>query len=228
MTEIISRATIYLGDKRGCTQSNGYRSFHTFNFGNYQNEHRKGYGSLTAFNDETLVAKSSIVHGVVEDGMVLLIPIVGGIEFEIKEGDRSFIEAGESVLFSVTKGCTLEIANPLNDEPVNFVSAWFSPDVFSPDLNTQSVFNLDDQKDSLIHLFSFRSIEGRLGMFSGRKDAAYELQNYSGALFAFVIEGAFEFQNRLLESRDGLLLLNVQRVEFEALSSDAIVLLLEV
>jgi hypothetical protein len=47
-------------------------------------------------------------------------------------------------------------------------------------------------------------------------------------VFVYVIEGAVEFQNRLLEQRDGLALYSVTTSEFEALSNDAILLVLEV
>jgi redox-sensitive bicupin YhaK (pirin superfamily) len=44
----------------------------------------------------------------------------------------------------------------------------------------------------------------------------------------YVIEGAFEVQYRLLHARDGLALWEAERVEWEALSNDAILLVLEV
>jgi hypothetical protein len=51
-------------------------------------------------------------------------------------------------------------------------------------------------------------------------------------VFGFVIEGAFEFQNRLLETRDSIALWNEDnetlQIEFEALSNDAIILIAEV
>ncbi|WP_165699302.1 pirin family protein [Hymenobacter jejuensis] len=45
--------------------------------------------------------------------------------------------------------------------------------------------------------------------------------------FAFVVAGAFEVEGRLLHERDGLALWDVQEVELEALSNDALVLVLE-
>ncbi len=54
--------------------------------------------------------------------------------------------------------------------------------------------------------------------------------NYQEAvtlLYFFVIQGAFEVANRLLEARDGLGLWSVKEVELEALSNEAIVLVLQ-
>ena len=43
----------------------------------------------------------------------------------------------------------------------------------------------------------------------------------------FVIEGAFEVQGTLLHARDGLALWGTDKLEKEALSNDAIILLIE-
>ena len=60
-----------------------------------------------------------------------------------------------------------------------------------------------------------------------------EIENFyrvypGGDEFVFIIEGAFEVQNRLLEARDGLSLWNLSKLEFEALSNDAILMIIEV
>jgi quercetin 2,3-dioxygenase len=46
--------------------------------------------------------------------------------------------------------------------------------------------------------------------------------------FIFVIDGVFEVQNRLLHRRDALLLPAPEKLEFEALSEGAILLVLEI
>nr|WP_276368981.1 hypothetical protein [Chryseolinea sp. H1M3-3] len=66
-----------------------------------------------------------------------------------------------------------------------------------------------------------------MGKFSGRHHCTFKTAFCRRHVFAFVLEGAFEFQNRLLEQRDGLSLSNVSELEFEALSNDAILLLFE-
>ena len=63
---------------------------------------------------------------------------------------------------------------------------------------------------------------------AGREDGVYSLKNPQNGVFVFVIEGAFEVQNRLLEPRDGLAISAVEAIEFEALSNNAIILFLEI
>ena len=66
-----------------------------------------------------------------------------------------------------------------------------------------------------------------IGKFDGRKEEIYTLKNKNNGIFVFIIDGVFEVQNHLLHARDGLSLKNIEAIEFEALSENAIVLLLE-
>jgi redox-sensitive bicupin YhaK (pirin superfamily) len=65
-----------------------------------------------------------------------------------------------------------------------------------------------------------------IGQYDGRAEGIFTSWNPNHSAFIFVIEGAFEVQNRLLERRDGLALRNAEMVEFEALSNGAIVLII--
>lgn len=67
-----------------------------------------------------------------------------------------------------------------------------------------------------------------IGKFTGRHDVVYTPANPHNRLFVYVIDGAFEVQGRLLHPRDGLGLWDEpDNIELEALSNDAIVLLIE-
>ena len=46
-------------------------------------------------------------------------------------------------------------------------------------------------------------------------------------VFVFVIDGAFEVSNRLLQARDGLAITKASQVEFESLSNEAIIMFIE-
>jgi len=78
-----------------------------------------------------------------------------------------------------------------------------------------------------IRVFSVADINCWIGKFAGRKDCTLKLTTPFKDVFAFVLEGAFELQNRLLQQKDGLSMAHVSELEFEALSNDAIVLIFE-
>jgi quercetin 2,3-dioxygenase len=220
------QAMIYLSSQRGCTRSDWFRTYHSLNFGSYYNKHRTPFHRLTALNDETLKASHTIAHPAIEDCAVLLLPVVGGVEYSIDGNERSFVEAGECVLINIPAGMLLHLRNPYENELINYLHVWFSVSITN---DTSKVpIDLTDNQNNFITLFSHNHFRAHIGRFSGRADSVFNSTNDSCHVFVYVIEGAFEFQNRLLETRDGLALSNITTSEFEALSNDAILLILEV
>jgi hypothetical protein len=219
-------AMIYLASSRGCTQSDWFRTYHSLNFGSYFNKHRAPFHGLSALNDETLKASHTISHPAIEDCSVLLLPIVGGINYAIDDNTNSFADAGESVLILVRAGSVLHITNPYEYEVVNYLHAWIAGDVVSE--TTKSSMDLPGHQNNLIAIHAEKNFKAYVGRFSGRFDSLFKASCEPSYVFVYVIEGAFEFQNRLLENRDGLALTNVPTSEFEALSDDAILLIMEV
>jgi redox-sensitive bicupin YhaK (pirin superfamily) len=219
-------AMIYLSSQRGCTQSDWFRTYHSLNFGSYYNKSRTPFHRLTALNDETLKASHTIAHPAVEDCAVLLLPLVGRVEYATDGNERLIVEAGESVLINIPAGAILHVRNPYENELVNYLHVWFSVGI----TNGVSKVSIDlpGHQNNFITLYSEKQLHAHVGRFSGRADSVFNSTNDSRHVFAYVIEGAFEFQNRLLESRDGLALSNITTSEFEALSNDAILLILEV
>lgn len=223
-----SEATIFLADQRGSSQTDWFRSFHTFNFGAYQAENREPFGTLRVFNDDTLAAEKSLKMQLDENTDVILLPLVGAIEYRNSLGETGFIEAGQVQVFSAAKGMEYEVMNPYSDELVNFLQIWISrqKEQFTVKI-TQNSFDFEDE-NQLLPLFSTQA-RGMIGQFGGREEGVYTVQHPdTHGVFVFVIEGAFEVQNRLLHPRDGLSLTNVTEIDFEALSNDAMVLILEV
>jgi hypothetical protein len=221
-----SATKIYLSEQRGCTQSKEHRSFHTFNFGDYQQQSRQPFKNLVAFNDETLLPKASVIYPVTDDLLVFLLPVIGGIQYKLDGGLNQFVEVGESSLLNVKKNSWIEISNLYQEEPVNFICVWLT-DASQGSLPIHSTFELDAAKNSLITLVSSGNIFCRIGKFASRTDFQVKLNRHTFGLFAFVIEGAFEFQHVLLQQRDGLSIENISEIEFEALSNEAIILIFE-
>lgn len=226
MTQI--EATIFLAEQRGCSQTDWFRSFHGFNFGAYHSEHRQPFGRLKVFNDDTLAAEKSLRMQIDENTEVILLPLVGAIEYRNSLGEAGFVEAGQVQIFSATQGMEYEIANPYPDELVNFLQIWLTGNKqeFTASLIQKS---FDFQQKNRLHLILSTQTKAYIGQFGGREEGVYEVQHPdTHGIFVFVIEGAFEVQNRLLHPRDGLALQGLDTVEFEALSNDAILLLLEI
>jgi len=219
-------AMIYLAEKRGCTQTQVHRSFHSFNFGTYQLEHRKPFGALHAFNDETLMPGASVTYSLTADHLILLLPVVGGVAFAT-DAHQSFVEVGEVALQSARQGTLITITNTTYNEPVAFICAWLSTTATAE--RTPVTLPFDAEATNVMHtLFASSQAKVHLGKFSGRTSYTFKPGHPQASVFAFVVEGAFEFHERLLMHRDGLAIHGVDEVDLEALSNDAIVVVLEV
>ena len=86
-------------------------------------------------------------------------------------------------------------------------------------------FRLKNNLNTILDNLGFPNF---IGLYDGRQEDCYTLQNSNKNIFAFVLNGAFEFENRLLETRDALILTDTLNCHFEALSENALLLLLEI
>lgn len=233
--ELQQGAKIFLADQRGVQESSRYRSYHTFNFGSYNNEHRLPFGDLYIWNDDTIAAGLSISMKAEKNSCLVLLPVVGAVQYKDSLGNSQLVDTSQLQIVSLPEGASVELINPYKAGLVNFIQVWIEAGPFvGTTIPILIDFDLQRDKDKLLQLFPGRQKDRTtaknnmsIGKFKGRQEAIYTLQQKNNKLFVFVIEGVFEVQGRLLHARDGLALWNEDEVEFEALSNDAIIILLE-
>lgn len=219
-----SFATIILADHRGVTQSEQYRSWHSFNYGQYQNPHREAPGALRAFNEDTLAGGQYISHSCDLNATVLLLPLVGRISVH-SSGKLWSVEAGAVLALPLQAAESYRIENPYADELVSYLHIVLqSSEAAEPFLYPFDLGKNTNQLSTILEANHRLSI----GQFGGRVDVEHSLNQVTNDAFVFVIDGVFEVQNRLLHRRDALLLPAPEKLEFEALSAGAILLVLEI
>ena len=229
-----SKAKIFLNEERGLHETEWCRSFRIFNFDDYFNEHKAPFRNLYIFNDEVLAGGQSLRMNVGEDSFVILLPVTGAIKINDEQSEGELIHAGQARIFNTAKDSYIEIANPYETELVNFLQIWIKekPEVALPHTGVAN-FNLKDNKDKLVAITPGKENASMgpfccvIGKFAGRTDVLYKLTNVQAGVFVYIIEGAFEVQNRLLHAKDGLALWDLSMLEAEALSNDAILLIIE-
>ena len=230
-------AQIYLADQRGFTETGSLRSYQTFRFGGYQPDGREPFGPLCLLNDDTLRVGASQTMRVETATVVGLMPLVGGLEYTAG-GPPAFLEPGQAQTLRLPGGTTYTVSNPYETKTINFLQFWLTdaPGTISLGVG-QTAFDLN-QKNALLPLFELREseandadIRGFIGRYDGRRDDTYTVRNgeFNG-IFVFVLTGVFEVANRLLHERDGLAIRYGQAdvLEFESLSNDAILILIEI
>ena len=221
-----SKGKLFLADERGLNQLDWYRSYNTFNFGNYQHEYKAPFSDLYVLNDDTLTGGKSISMNIEKHSAVILIPVVGAIEYMDSRGNIAMIEPGHIQLLDLPAGSRFQVNNLYKEEMVNFLHLRIKTN--KPNQQQGFAFDLPGNKNQLTEIFKLDNAIGYLGQFDGRAEAALRASNPGNFLFAFVIDGAFEVQYRLMHARDGLVLWELNEIEMEALSSDAVIMLLEI
>jgi redox-sensitive bicupin YhaK (pirin superfamily) len=230
-----SKGKIFLADERGHTELEWFRSYNTFNFGHYRHPHKEPFGALYILNEDTLAGGSNISLQAEEDSDIILLSVVGTITYSDSLGNAGIVKVGQLVVLDAPKGMSVRIGNPYEDDLVKFLQWWVrvpsktrlvTPAVFSFDLagTGGGLTPMVTARHDGAVLFHHAAI-GRLG---GREEAVYKTIAAGNGLFAFVIQGEVEVQYRLLQAGDGLALWDLAEIEMEALSSEAIILLMEV
>lgn len=216
-----SNGKIFLSDERGLNQQDWFRSYNTFNFGGYYNEHKTPFGPLYVLNEDTLAGGRSITLQVEEDSDIILLPVVGAVTWRDSAGNTALAGAGQCLFHSAPKGTSFTISNPYDDALVNFLQLWIKrpepPVKAAPLLHD---FCLDDHKDRLLPLLNNTMFVGK---FNGRAETVLPVPPGAQGIFLFVLQGAFEVQYRLMNAKDGLALWDLQGIELEALSNEAII-----
>lgn len=219
-----SIANIYLADQRGLTLSDQHRSWHTFNYGQYQHPHREALGALRVFNEETLAGGKEITYQCQANTQVFLLPLVGGILVQTK-GETYEVEAGAVLELPIEKGALYQVQNPYGD-----LVSYLQIELEQTDSVIQNqihTIDLEEYHNTLQAIFPpNKPFQLSIGKFDGRMERTYSLGKAEHATFVFVIDGVFEVQNRLLHARDGIYLVEETEMEFEALANEAILLLI--
>ncbi len=219
-------AKIFLNEQRGCTQTENFRCFYTFNFESFHHPDKVAISPLKALNDEVVRSGYFRPYTIFNDVYIFILPVVGTVCYRVNGGEIINMEVGKAAFIKLCKGDLLEFSNPFEKELINFIHAWFESSLLM-DITELQVCLSENQLISIADLSTVNKeiIKIFLGKFTGREKHSMLTERNKNYL-AFAIEGAFEFQDRLLLSRDSLLLCNANELEFEALSAYALIMLI--
>jgi hypothetical protein len=230
--EQLSSGQIYLIDQRGLSETNTYRRYSTFNYGDYQNQHKTAFGNLSVFNDEIIAAKQKVELTIAANSFVVLIPITGIAAIKIGESISQDADAGEVFINYADAGTVITIENTYENDWINFLYLEIRRDRGNYDLFPSLFsFDLTEKQNDLVEVVA-AEVEKfpfaiSMGLFQGREETIYKMRSEKSKLFSFIISGVFELQGRLMHDRDGLALWNLQEADMEALSNNAVIMVLE-
>jgi quercetin 2,3-dioxygenase len=230
-----SQGKIFLADERGRKLGSSSQSYSTFNFEDYFNPFKHSFGNIYALNDFMLAGSASQSIKVPEGFYVVLLPVSGAISYSDSSVQNKLIVAGQAQVIVAGVDTDIEIRNPFRNEVVNFIHLLIKSD--KPSLSKAIYLSTYDDvnrfRNRMVRVFPGISdttcsvFSMQIGKFSGRGEAIYTVKQNSKGFFGFVLDGVFEVEGRLLHARDGLALWDIEKVEMEALSNGALILIVE-
>lgn len=222
-------ATIFNSTRHVVEETLSYRRVQLFDSKNDAENFKGPVGQLTFLNEVWLAPAEKIGYTHTEDISILLIPINGALIWNAYLHGEQFVNAEQFAVGEIEKEKTYFIGNPFSNNAVNYLHIGFR----APSPNKNRSFAIEDIRLKKLNLLvpldlHYPNYKGLMGIYEGRKKGHYELSKKDRLLFTYIIKGAFEVQGRLLEQQEGLSLTNTEKIEFEALSNNAIILLLEI
>lgn len=223
---IISQGKIFLSDQRVIIESERIKRYSTFNFDNIYNSAKEPIGNLYALHDDMLAPNASINFFHREQGYVIIVPLLGAVNYIDDEENETSIEVGKSTMVFLAANSFFKLKNPNEEAAINYLIIG----VKAKNGNSNIPISLDINLSTLNLLTTITPktvpFKVSLGRFKGRGESEYQL-NDTAVLYCFVLSGAFEIDGRLLHERDGIALWATEKVEMEALSEQAILLTVE-
>lgn len=208
-------------------ETSSFRTMDTFSEATNFAQNKFPFGSLYRLSDDTLAAGASLEQAAEDNAYLILIPVTGALSVIINESE-TIIGAGEIAVFGINKSNNFKITNPYEDGLINYLQVWLRKKD-TQEASCISAFELNKTKNQLITIHDNREKLFRIsiGKFSARNEVVYNTKEVGYGTFAYVIEGAFEVNGRLLHTRDGLALWETTEADAEALSNNAILLIIE-
>lgn len=222
----ISQGKIFLSDQRGLIENNHIKRYCSFNFESFYNPAKEAIGSLYTLHDDMLAPNASFGFYTEQQGYLVIIPITGTLQYFDEKENETDIEVGEALMVFTEKNSFVRLKNPYEDAVISYLVITIKNGTAEP--ASPNFLNIDLSEYNQLKTITPPSAPFNIsiGRFSGRGESIYELST-SSILYAFVLAGAFEIDGRLLHDRDGIALWDTNEVEMEALSNDAILLLVE-
>ena len=178
---------------------------------------------VVKISEITLHPKAEFEMVAAQSSLQFLLPLIG--EIRLESGIR--IEPGEIWSQFKPKNYQIRLMNPFSKESIHFLRIEIPTLNYFPE--TISPFLSESIKERIHPIFTHRH-QGEyfrisLGNLSGRTDVEFPTL---AASLALIISGVLEFQHCLLEEGDCLWVEKESALEMEALSPEALIMILEI
>ncbi len=234
MNNVIHRA-----ETRGKANHGWLNSHHTFSFANYHNPERMNFGVLRVLNDDIVQKGMGFGTHPHQNMEIISIPLEGDLEHKDSMNNVTVIKSDDIQILSAGTGITHSEYNKNEDEQVKFLQIWVFPNKknVTPRYDQVSL-NVKDRINQFQQVLSPNPEDPGVWIHQDAwfnmtnldkdKELTYQLNNpEKNGVYVFVLKGDVTINNQALNSRDGLGVWDVSKLEIKA-DSNTELLLMEV
>lgn len=233
-------AVHYPANERGHFNFGWLDTYHTFSFGQYYEPTRMNFGALRVFNDDTVAAGEGFGTHPHKNMEIISIPLEGVIMHQDSMGHQEGIAAGDVQVMSAGSGITHSEFNGSATDALKFFQIWIIPSKADVEarydqttigpIAANSITTVVGPQNADTPLWIHQ--QAWLSMAHVTNDDAgleYTRRGTDTGVFIFVVHGTLDVaaaDDRVtLGSRDGLGVVDEQKLTFTATSSSQFIVI---
>ncbi len=235
----MSNIDLYKENTRGKANHGWLNTAHSFSFGNYYDPKRMNFGVLRVLNDDIVVGGMGFGQHPHNNMEIITIPLAGELEHNDSIGNGEVIHSGDVQVMSAGTGITHSEKNASGKNEVRFLQIWVIPNKKNVTPRYQQIsLNPDDRLNKLQQIVSpnqddagvwiYQDAWFHLGKFNKNFKTDYTLKGKISGVYAFVIDGDFIINGQKLNKRDAIGITDTGKINIEAETEGAEILLIEV
>jgi redox-sensitive bicupin YhaK (pirin superfamily) len=235
----MANSIIHKADTRGYANHGWLKAKHSFSFADYYNPERMHFGALRVLNDDYVEGGMGFGTHPHNNMEIITIPLAGAIEHKDSMGNGTVIKRGDIQVMSAGSGIMHSEFNYNKNVPLQLLQIWVFPNKKNVEPRYQQItLNENSYLNQLLQIVSpNKEDEGvwvhqnawfNIGNFSSNQSVSYKLKSADNGVYAFIINGSFEVDGTLLNSRDGMGIWNTTGFDFKAMEENSEILLMEI
>ncbi len=229
--------SIYKSEERGTANFGWFSARYSFSFGQYHNPQRMGFGKLRVFNDSIIQPGKGFPEHPHDNFEIITIQFQGDLEHTDISGTRN-IRANDVQAITAGTGVTHSDVNGSNEEAKQF-QIWIEPNIRNTLPKSKVAhFESEDWLDKwkvLVGPSNFDKAPLKIqqdaylirGKFDEGRFVEFKTHQKGNGVFLMVVDGAIEFQDKLLKKRDALEITDTDAIWIKNIE-DSDILIIEV
>jgi hypothetical protein len=222
------KTKLFEANSRGNADYGWLKANFSFSFGNYYNPERVQFGMLRVLNDDTIAGGMGFGTHPHANMEIITIPLEGGLKHRDSMGNEGVIRFGEVQVMSAGTGIQHSEMNASQNDTAKTLQIWVFPeeeDVI-PRYDQKS-FDIENQINTFVNIVSpkdkndsnalwvYQQTFFNLGIFDKDTTITYKVNIPENGVYLFLIEGEIEVDNRILNVRDAMGIIDFEQFEIK-------------